>query len=97
MRSHVRTIVVLAIAVGLVALFLHNVDLWRVAGDIARARPMWLVVSLSSMVGNLAIRALRWQYLLEPPGPDHPVRYKRKPALRHVRPPRSPIVLDSDG
>ena len=49
-------------------MFLHNVDLWRVAGDIARARPLWLVVSLSSMVGNLAIRALRWQYLLEPLG-----------------------------
>ena len=68
MRSHFRTIVVLALAAGLLALFLHNVDLWRVAGDIARARPMWLVVSLSSMVGNLAIRALRWQYLLEPLG-----------------------------
>ena len=49
-------------------MFLHNVDLWRVAGDIARARPLWLVVSLSTMVGNLAIRAVRWQYLLEPLG-----------------------------
>jgi len=37
------------------------------------------------------------QYLLEPPGPDHPVRYQRKPALRHVRPPRPPIARDSDG
>src|SRR5204863_7125697 len=68
MRSHLRTIVVLALAAGLLALFLHNVDLWRVAGDIARARPLWLAMSLSSMVGNLALRALRWQYLLEPLG-----------------------------
>ena len=32
MRSHVRTVVVLALAVGLIALFLHNVDLRRVGG-----------------------------------------------------------------
>ena len=68
MRSHVRTIVVLAIAVGLVALFLHNVDLWRVGAEIVRARPEWLALSLATMVVNLAIRALRWQYLLEPLG-----------------------------
>src|SRR5262245_31583393 len=68
MRSHVRTIVVLAIAVGLVALFLHNVDLWRVGAEIVRARPEWLALSLVTMVVNLAIRALRWQYLLEPLG-----------------------------
>ncbi len=68
MRSHVRTIVVLAVAVGLVALFLHNVDLWRVGAEIVRARPAWLALSLATMVVNLAIRALRWQYLLEPLG-----------------------------
>jgi len=68
MRSHVRTIVVLAVAVGLVALFLHNVDLWRVGAEIVRARPEWLALSLATMVVNLAIRALRWQYLLEPLG-----------------------------
>src|SRR5262245_32073808 len=68
MRSHVRTIVVLALAAGLVALFLNNVDLWRVAANIARARPEWLLFSLLTMVVNLAIRAYRWQYLLEPIG-----------------------------
>jgi len=68
MRSHVRTIVVLAVAVGLIALFLHNVDLWRVGAEIIRARPEWLALSLATMVVNLAIRALRWQYLLEPLG-----------------------------
>jgi uncharacterized protein (TIRG00374 family) len=49
-------------------LFLHNVDLGRVVGDILRARPLWLVAALASMFVNLAIRALRWQYLLEPLG-----------------------------
>jgi uncharacterized protein (TIRG00374 family) len=68
MRSHVRTIVVLALAVGLVALFLRNVDLGRVISDILHARPEWLALSLATTFANLAIRALRWQYLLEPLG-----------------------------
>jgi uncharacterized protein (TIRG00374 family) len=69
MRPYVRTIVVLAIAVALIALFLHNVDLWGVLTEIARARPQWLALSLATMLVNLAIRALRWKYLLEPLGP----------------------------
>jgi len=68
MRSHVRTIVVLAIALALVALFLSNVNLWGVLAAIARARPEWLALSLATMFVNLSIRALRWQYLLEPLG-----------------------------
>src|SRR6202007_2070031 len=42
--------------------------LWGVAGEIARARPEWLALSLASMFVNLRIRAFRWQYLLEPLG-----------------------------
>jgi uncharacterized protein (TIRG00374 family) len=68
MRSHFRTIVVLVLVASLLALFLHNVDLRRVAGDIVRARPQWLAVSLATMPVNLALRALRWKYLLEPLG-----------------------------
>src|SRR5712691_7572123 len=68
MRSHLRTLIVLAVAVALIALFLQNVDLWRVMTAIAHARPEWLVLSLATMVVNLAIRALRWKYLLEPLG-----------------------------
>ena len=68
MRSHFRTLVVLALAAGLLAVFLRNVDLWRVAGDISRARPAWLALSLATIVANLSIRSLRWQYLLEPLG-----------------------------
>jgi len=59
---------VLALGVALLALFLRNVDLSRVLGEIARARPGWLLVSLLSMFVNLAIRAYRWQYLLDPLG-----------------------------
>lgn len=68
MRSHLRTAVVLAVAVALVAVFLRNVDLRRVAGEISRAQPAWLLLALVTMFVNLAIRARRWQYLLEPLG-----------------------------
>ncbi|MEO8260831.1 MAG: lysylphosphatidylglycerol synthase transmembrane domain-containing protein [Acidobacteriota bacterium] len=68
MRSHVRTLVVLALVVGLLGLFLHNVDLRGVVSEIVRARPLWLGLALATMFVNLAIRAVRWQYLLEPLG-----------------------------
>ena len=68
MKSRVRTAIVLLLAAGLVVLFLHNVDLWRVAGDIVHARPEWLALSLFAMIANLPIRSLRWQFLLEPLG-----------------------------
>src|SRR3954465_3744280 len=68
MKSRVRTAVVLVLAAGLVVLFLHNVDLWRVGSDIVHAKPEWLALSLCAMVANLPIRSLRWQFLLEPLG-----------------------------
>jgi uncharacterized protein (TIRG00374 family) len=68
MRSHVRTIVVLAIALALIGLFLYNVNLWGVLSAIRRARPEWLALSLATTILNLAIRALRWKFLLEPLG-----------------------------
>jgi len=68
MRSRLRTFVVLALAIALIAWFLHNVDLRRVAADILRAKPEWLALSLGTMFVNLAIRSWRWKYLLEPLG-----------------------------
>jgi len=58
MRSHRRTIVVLALALALLALFLHNVDLRGVAGEIIHARPEWLALSLATMFVNLAADVL---------------------------------------
>jgi uncharacterized protein (TIRG00374 family) len=52
----------------LLALFLHNVDLRGVAGEVMRAQPGWLVLALVTMPINLALRAWRWQYLLAPLG-----------------------------
>ena len=68
MRLHFRTLVVLALIVGLLALFLNNVDLRIVGNELVKARLGWLALSLATMFANLAIRALRWQFLLEPLG-----------------------------
>jgi len=68
MRAHIRTAVVLFLAGALVVLFLRNVDLWRVGLEIAHAHVGWLALSLATMLVNLTIRSLRWQYLLEPLG-----------------------------
>ena len=68
MPSYVRTIVVLAVAALLLVLFLYNVDLRGVVSQIVHAQPGWLALSLATMFVNLAIRAWRWQYLLEPLG-----------------------------
>ena len=67
-RPHLRVLVVLALAAGLLTLFLHDVNIPRMVADIAHARPEWLALSLASMFVNLAIRAWRWKYLLEPLG-----------------------------
>jgi uncharacterized protein (TIRG00374 family) len=68
MRSSFRTLLVVALAVGLLAVFLYHVDLRRVGSEIAHAKPEWLVLSFATMLANLAIRAYRWQYLLDPLG-----------------------------
>jgi len=68
MPSRARTLVVIVVAAALVVVFLHNVDLWGVVREILQAKPEWLAVSLVTMVVNLAVRAIRWQYLLEPLG-----------------------------
>src|SRR3954464_15049882 len=68
MRSHLRTFIVLALALALLVLFLYNVDLRGVLREIIHAQPEWLALSLVTMFVNLAVRAWRWQYLLEPPG-----------------------------
>jgi uncharacterized protein (TIRG00374 family) len=68
MKSSLRTLAVLGVAVLLLGVFLRNVDFGRVMREIGHARPEWLALSLASMFVNLSIRALRWQYLLDPLG-----------------------------
>ncbi len=68
MRSRLRAIVILLLACALLALFVYNADLRGVVSAIVNARPEWLTLALATMVLNLALRAWRWQYLLEPLG-----------------------------
>lgn len=67
-RSVVRALLVLVLAVGLVALFLANVDLAAVAHAIVHASWWWIAVAVATMPLNLALRAWRWQLLLQPVG-----------------------------
>src|SRR5262245_3807961 len=66
MRSHVRTITVLALAGLLIAVFLRNVDMQGLAEAFRHAHTHWMGVLLGSIFTNLVIRAWRWQYLFEP-------------------------------
>src|SRR5688500_10266339 len=68
MRSHIRTVAVVVLALALLGLFLRNVNFGGVLREIVRAHPGWLLLSLATMLLNLVIRAWRWQYLLEPLG-----------------------------
>ena len=68
MRSPLRAVIVVALSAALLVLFLYNVDLRGVARQIVHADPAWLMLSLLTMFVNLALRAWRWQYLLEPLG-----------------------------
>lgn len=68
MRSYLRTFIVVALALALAVAVLYNVDLRGVGREILHAHPGWLAFSLLTMLVNLAIRAWRWQYLLEPLG-----------------------------
>lgn len=69
MRAHLRTVLVLAATVALVALFLRNANLAEVWHEVRAASPWLLAAGLAFQVLTYALRALRWQALLEPIGP----------------------------
>jgi uncharacterized protein (TIRG00374 family) len=68
MKKSARTVVVIALSVGLLWLFLRGAHLDQVWGEIKEADPWWMTLSVVTTVGNMAIRAVRWQYLLAPIG-----------------------------
>ena len=68
MRQHLRTVIVLLVAGGLLALFLRNTDLRDVGAEMARARLDLVVAALVVTALTYVLRALRWQYLLVPIG-----------------------------
>ncbi len=69
LRSLLRTFLVSALAIGLLALFLRNADLARVSEAMRTARLDLLVVAVVLTLITYVVRTERWQYLLEPLGP----------------------------
>jgi uncharacterized protein (TIRG00374 family) len=68
LRAALRTILVTALTVALLALFLRNADLGRVWHELQNARTELLAGSLGLTALMYLVRAERWQYLLEPLG-----------------------------
>ncbi len=71
MRLQIRTVFIVLLAAGLLFWFVRSADLSQVWSEIRHARADLLLLVLVTMVINMMIRALRWQYLLAPLGPTH--------------------------
>lgn len=69
LRNLFKTVVVIGLAVGLMALFLRNADLRQVWASVTAARMDYLLLSLLLTCATFLVRAERWQYLLGPLGP----------------------------
>ena len=69
MRAHLRTAVVVALAVALLAWFLRGADLSKVWAEMTRGRVDLLLLALVTTMTTYALRAMRWQYLLAGLGP----------------------------
>jgi hypothetical protein len=69
MRSRVRTILVLAITVALLAFLFRNTDLAAVWAETRRADPLLLALAACVTFLTYVARAWRWQFLLAPIGP----------------------------
>src|SRR3954470_16131363 len=69
MPSRLRAALVLLLTVGLLAYFLHGVDLRAVWGETRHADGSRLLGAVLLVLLTYALRALRWQYLLAPIGP----------------------------
>ena len=68
MRKSLRTVVIVLLSVGLLALFLRGAHLDVVWMEIRRANTWWIALSAVTTVMTMVWRAWRWQYLLEPIG-----------------------------
>jgi uncharacterized protein (TIRG00374 family) len=69
MRSRLRAAIVLLLTVGLLAFFLHGVNLSDVWEKTREADARLLVLGVCVTLMTYVLRAFRWQYLLAPIGP----------------------------
>jgi uncharacterized protein (TIRG00374 family) len=68
MPKSLRTIVIVVLSVGLLALFLRGAHLDVVWREIRGADPWLIALSAGITILTMVLRALRWQYLLAPIG-----------------------------
>ena len=68
MRNIIRTVVVIGLAIGLLAIFLRNADLSLVWASVTAARADFLMLAVVLTCLTFVVRAERWQYLLAPLG-----------------------------
>jgi uncharacterized protein (TIRG00374 family) len=77
MKKHVRTVALVGLSVGLLAVFLRGAHLDVVWAEIRHADAVLVGISAVVTLVTMALRALRWQYLLAPIG-----RARFAPAFR---------------
>ena len=68
MKSHLRTLLIGALTVGLMGFFLRNAELGQVWAAVRSAQGDMLLLSLTLTALSLALRIERWRYLLKPIG-----------------------------
>ena len=68
MKKSLRTVVIVLLSIGLLALFLRGAHLDVVWTEIRHANAWLIGLSAAVTVLTMVLRALRWQYLLEPIG-----------------------------
>jgi uncharacterized protein (TIRG00374 family) len=68
MRTHLRTLLVVGLAVALLVWFLRHANLASVWGEVQEGRIDFLVFALLATGSTYVLRAFRWQYLLRPLG-----------------------------
>lgn len=68
MRKHARTLVIVALSIGLLAVFLRGANLDVVWDEISKANAWLVALSCVITIVTNVFRALRWQYLLAPIG-----------------------------
>lgn len=68
MKKSLRTIAVVVLSVGLLALFLRGANLAVVWAEMKQADPWLIALSAGITLVSMVLRAIRWQYLLAPIG-----------------------------
>jgi uncharacterized protein (TIRG00374 family) len=68
MKQSLRTVAIVILSIGLLALFLRGAHLDVVWAEIKQANSWLIALSAAVTILTMVLRALRWQYLLEPIG-----------------------------